>query len=108
MKGAASSIGGSTTAAAAGRAQLLASLRGGASVVGSGSGQSHGGTTSPGTVGTAHTPPGGISSPPPGQAVSPTAVAAVSPTSLARPMQGLALQEGEGGGGGEPVVRKGT
>jgi len=107
IKGAASSIVGSSSAAA-GRAQLLASLRGGASVVGSGSGQSHGGTTSPGTVGTAQTPPGGVSSPPPGQAVSPTAVAAVSPTSLTRPMQGLALQEEGAGGGGDPVVRKGT
>ena len=107
IKGAASSTVGSSTAAA-GRAQLLASLRGGASVVGSGSGQSHGGTTSPGTIGTGQTPPGGASSPPPGQAVSPTAVAAVSPTSLARPMQGLVLQEEGVGGGGDPVVRKGT
>merc|ERR1712142_543267 len=74
IKGA--STAGSSVAApsAGGRAQLLASLKAGSSIIGSSSGG--GGTTSPGTEATRASP--GRISPPAEQSVSPTAVAAGS------------------------------
>jgi len=100
IKGA--STAGSSVAApsAGGRAQLLASLKAGSSIVGSSSGG--GGTTSPGTEATRASP--GRISPPAEQSVSPTAVAAGSPSSLVKPMSEVAIRNDVL----EPVVRKGT
>eukprot|EP00092_Neocalanus_flemingeri_P023338 GFUD01025304.1.p1 GENE.GFUD01025304.1~~GFUD01025304.1.p1 ORF type:complete len:970 (+),score=314.12 GFUD01025304.1:89-2998(+) len=100
--GVASSLASVGTVPGVGRAQLLASLKGGVSVVGSSSGQSQGGTVSPGVETRVQSPPGGIT-PPPGK-VSPTAAATVSPTALAKPMSGMMIQEE----GGDPIIRKGT
>ena len=86
-----------------GRAQLLASLRSGSSIVESSSSQSQAGHTSPESVGTRTQSPSRDISPPPKQSVSPTALASVSP--ISKSMSQIALTEETDNA---PIIRKGT